>query len=434
MNRRQFLGTLGSVAIASSLASPLATFASEPDARLPKWIEDHSVALQTTDPRAELEDLLPLRRSNAAATVVGLGESVHGASEELTLKHRILRLLVEMMGFRSVAWEEDWTNGMQINDYLRSANGNAETLVSQMTPQWHVREVADVLRWLRSFNANRSDKVQFAGLDYYLTPLAAYTRLDDYVAVAAPRMLNEVRAQLEPITPKTSDVFEHISLYMQVADKQPYIQHARELVRLIEQVPHGSNDAAHALMVRTAQLIVLFYVHFSLSDSDALIFRDAHMADNLQWWAEFTGDRIAFWAASAHTANAPGLRIAVPPQPDLRFPSAGSYLRRQYGEQYLSIGFTFDHGAVNIGEGASADMPPAANNWFEFPLGQVDEPQFAVDRRHPAPPPVRNWLSAPLTTRGLGDRGPTSFTDGGTVKEWFDLLIHRQEVSPAHSL
>jgi erythromycin esterase-like protein len=434
MIRRTFLRTLGSVAVATRLASPLAAFAGEPDKSVSHWIADHSVALESTDPHAELEDLLPLRRSIGSASVVGLGESVHGASEELTLKHRVLRLLVEQIGFRSVAWEEDWTNAMHINDYLRSGTGNPDTLVSRMAPQWHVREVADVLRWLRAFNADRSDKVQFAGVDYYLTPLAAYTRLDDYVAAVAPRMLNEVRAHLEPITPKTADVFEHISAYLQVADKQPYIQHARELARLIEQVSPLSHDRTHALMVHTAQQIVLFSVHFSLSDSDALVFRDAHAANNLKWWAELTGDRIAFWAASAHTANAPGLRIAVPPQPDLRFPSAGSYLRRRYGEKYLSIGFTFDHGAVNIGEGASADMPPAPKGWFEHPLGQVDKPHFAVDLRRPAPPPVRNWLSAPLTTRGLADRGPTSFTDGGAAKEWFDLLIHRQKVSPAHSV
>jgi erythromycin esterase-like protein len=434
MNRRQFLRTVGSVAVATTLTPPLVAFASESDTSVSHGIENHSVAIQSTDPRTGLEDLEPLRRSIGSASVVGLGESVHGASEELTLKHRVLSLLVETMGFRSVAWEEDWTNGMRINDYLRTGNDNPDTLVSQMTPQWHVREVADVLRWLRAFNANRSDKVQFAGLDYYLTPLAAYTQLDNYVAAVAPRMLNEVRAHLEPITPKKANVFEHILLYQQVADKQPYIQHARELARLIEQVPHESEDRTHALMVHTAQQIVLFYTHFSLSDSDALVFRDAHMADNLTWWAQLTGDRIAFWAASAHTANAPGLRIAVPPQPDLRFPSAGSYLRRRYGEKYLSIGFTFDHGAVNIGEGASADMPSARDRWFEHPLGQVDEPQFAVDVRHPAPPPVRNWLTAPLTTRGLADGGPTSFTDGGSVKGWFDMLIHRQAVSPAHSV
>ena len=45
----------------------------------------------------------------------------------------------------------------------------------------------------------------------------------------------------------------------------------------------------------------------------------------------------------------------------------------------MSIGFTFDHGAVNIVEAASADMPSAPPSWFEHPLGQVDEAQLAVD-------------------------------------------------------
>ena len=35
----------------------------------------------------------------------------------------------------------------------------------------------------------------------------------------------------------------------------------------------------------------------------------------------------------------------------MRFPSVGSYLRRWYGPQYLSIGFTFDHGELRLGPG-----------------------------------------------------------------------------------
>ena len=38
-----------------------------------------------------------------------------------------------------------------------------------MSPQWQTREVADVLRWLREFNAGRADKVRFFGVEYYLT-------------------------------------------------------------------------------------------------------------------------------------------------------------------------------------------------------------------------------------------------------------------------
>lgn len=59
--------------------------------------------LATVDPAAPLGDLTPLRRAIGDAEIVGLGESTHGAAEEETLKHRTLRLLIERMGFRSVA-------------------------------------------------------------------------------------------------------------------------------------------------------------------------------------------------------------------------------------------------------------------------------------------------------------------------------------------
>jgi hypothetical protein len=126
----------------------------------------------------------------------------------------------------------------------------------------------------------------------------------------------------------------------------------------------------------------------------------------------------------------------------MRFASAGSYLRRWYGQGYLSIGFTCDHGTVGLGAGETITLPPPAPDWFERPFGEVDEvgevgaagavggDQFSLDLRTPAPPPVRRWLEAPAKTRGLADRGPDSYMDGGTLAQWFDIIVHRQELSP----
>jgi hypothetical protein len=44
---------------------------------------------------------------------------------------------------------------------------------------------------------------------------------------------------------------------------------------------------------------------------------------------------------------------------------------------------------------------------------------------------VRSWLAAPSITRGLSERGPESFMDGGSPAEWFDLIVHHQELTPA---
>jgi erythromycin esterase len=418
------------IGVMAMLSGTLSARAEPQPQPLTDWIKNNAVSLDTADPGAGLDDLAPLGQWIGDAEIVGLGESVHGAAEEITLKHRVLRLLVEQLGFRSIAWEEDWTTGLQVNDYLRTGEGDLDALVSQMSPQWQSRQVADVLQWLRDFNADRPDKVQFVGVEYYFTGPLAYDAVDAYVARTAPERLPELRGYLQLIHPSTSNIFEHIQWYMSMADKDPYIRAAHRVYALVDGLAHAPGDRDHALVLHHARQIVSFYEHFNLPDGDALVYREAHAAENLRWWRDVTGDKVVYWAASPHTANAPQLRIAVPPEPDIRFPSAGSYLRRWYGQRYLSIGFTFDHGTVSLGAGATATMPQPAQDWFERRFGEVGLDQFALDLRTPAPPPVRSWLEAPIRTRGLSDRGPGSYMDGGSLAEWFDVIVHRQEVTP----
>lgn len=256
-----------------------------------------------------------------------------------------------------------------------------------MSPQWQSRQVANVLRWLRDYNAGRADKVQFVGVEYYLTQRLAYDVIDTYVARTAPERLAELRRHLRAIRPSTSNIFEHIQWYLSVADKRPYIRHARQVYELVKGLPHRPGDRAHALALHTARQIVSFYEHYNLPQppaSDSLVYRDAHAAQNLRWWRNYSGDKVAYWAASAHTANAPQLRIAVPPDPD----------------------------------------------WFERPFGKVGLDQFALDLRTSAAPPVRSWLQAAIKTCGLADRGPDSYMAGGSLAQWFDVIVHRQELTP----
>ena len=127
--RRSSLRILApAIAIAGVLAATLVACGQPPSQPVTGWISHNSTLLRTADPSAPLDDLAPVRRSIGNADVVGLGESVHGAAEVITLKHRALRLLVEQLGFRSIAWEEDWTTGLQINDYVRSGIGDPDAL------------------------------------------------------------------------------------------------------------------------------------------------------------------------------------------------------------------------------------------------------------------------------------------------------------------
>ncbi len=398
------------------------------------WIRNNATVLGTADPAAPLCDLAPLAGSIGHAEIVGLGESMHGAAEEETLKLRTLRFLVERMGFRSIAWEEDWTTGLRVDRYIRTGEGNPDTLVRQMSPQWQSSQVAGVLRWLRDYNAGHASKVRFTGVEYYLTGPVAYDVIDAYVARTAPQRLPDLRRHLRAIRPATSDIYRHIAWYLSMPDKRPYLRHARQVYTLLNRLPRRAGDRDYALARHAAGQIVSFYEHYRLPQppaSDSPVYRDAHAARNLRWWQELTGDKIVYWAASAHTANAPRLRIAVPPGPDWRYPTAGSYLRRWYGQRYVSIGFTGDHGTVSLGPEGTKSLPPPAPDWFEYPLAQAGLGQFAVDLRTPAPPSVRSWLHSPVKTRGFPDRGPGSFMVGGTLAQWFDVIVHHQELTPA---
>ena len=81
--------------------------------------------------------------------------------------------------------------------------------------------------------------------------------------------------------------------------------------------------------------------------------------------------------------------------------------------------------------GQTAAQPKPKRDWFEQPFGAVKADQFALDLRRSAPRSVRKWLEGPVKTRGLPHAGPDSYIDGGSVAQWFDVIVHRQTVSPA---
>lgn len=300
-----------------------------------------------------------------------------------------------------------------------------------MSPQYRSGEVADVLVWLRGFNIGRSDPVRFVGVEYYLTGPEAADAVTAYLEANVPHRLAELSSDLNLVRPMGTNVFEHIGWFTGMADKTPCLQAAHRVHAQIEGLPHPPGDREHAVALHHARQIRSFYEHFSMSDAEALVHRDTRAAENLAWWQELTGDRIAYWAASAHSADAAGLHIAVPPEPDMVFPSAGSHLRDRYRARYLSIGFTVDHGTVGLGLGETAALAPPGPDRFEHQLGRVSPDRYSLDLRDAAPAQVQAWLAAPIRARGLADRGPESALTGGSAAEWFDVIVHSRLVTPA---
>lgn len=88
------------IAAVSAVAPPSARAEVRDDRAAAQWAQRRSRTLTTVDPAASLTDLKHLRAAVGDAKIVGLGEAIHGAAETTRLNHRMLRLLVEDLGFR----------------------------------------------------------------------------------------------------------------------------------------------------------------------------------------------------------------------------------------------------------------------------------------------------------------------------------------------
>jgi erythromycin esterase len=373
-----------------------------------------------------------LRHTVGGAQIVGLGEAAHGTAEITHLKMRAVRDLVEHHGFRSVVFEDDWSLGTLLNDYVLTGRGDLHALMSRLSSEARTHEIAELFRYLRAYNATHRDKVRFAGSEYFSTRRLSYDAVAEYVARRAPHRLAELHRSLDPIKPTTDDMGAYVQwYYREVEDKAPYVARAQAVHALVQELPHRPNDRDHALTEQHARQIRSFYTAFSLPEDEIWAYRDARAAENVRWWHSFTRNKVVYWAATAHTANAPHLRVTVPPGPDVSFKPVGAYLRHRYGARYRSVAYTLDHGTA-LGPIA---LPPAPTDWFEHQLTITGRDNFLLDlRTNPQPAAVRAWLRETARTRGLAEAGTTSYLTGDAPSTWFDVVVHTNEVTPTHPL
>lgn len=422
-----------SAALTLSLVAPAQAHQGGHDTDVTQWAERHAVAVPLYTDRPG-PDLAALGRATRGADIVGLGEAAHGLHELSKLKLRYVKYLVEQRGFRAIAWEEDWTLGTRINDYVLGRRDDVDTVIQQLDPVWRTSEVRETFTWLRQYNDRHREKVQFAGAEYFATRPLAYEAVDAYVAAYAPDQLPRLREDLDLITPDDDDMHAHLTEYMGIPNKESYVQAAARVHDVVAGISPGRRDREHALVLHHARQIRSFYKAFSLPWPEIPAYRDARAAENIRWWQQYTGERVIYWGAGAHAADAPSLTVTQPQQADAVFASAGSYLADWYGRDYVTVGFTLDRGTYSPAAGQIVDLPPAAEGWFEEPLGDVRSAQFLLTLDGAAPRPVRQWLDRPIVTRGLPEYGYDSTMTGGTLREWYDVLVHRQVVTPASRL
>ncbi len=129
--------------------------------------------------------------------MVGIGEAAHGSREFVTVRHRMLRYLVEEKGFRSFVLEANWSAGARLDAYLRTGCGDPVRIMAEEFQDAHLllhsQEYLDMLRWMRAYNVEHpGDPLRFAGDDIGYAGPELYDRVVDHVRRAHPDLLATV--------------------------------------------------------------------------------------------------------------------------------------------------------------------------------------------------------------------------------------------------
>jgi erythromycin esterase len=446
-SRRWLLGQAGAATLALSAAPllPPPTQATSSASVSPttgpgddpaRWVTHHAQPLRTVDPAADLDDLTSLRETSSQAAILGLGQDTDGAREVYLLMHRVTRYLVEEAGYRLLTMEEDWTKGVQIDDYLTTGTGSPETVLADAGTIWQTEEIADLLRWLRAHNqAHPNDPVRFAGADVVAVRPLAYDAVSAYAHRAAPGRAGELDRLVAALRP-AGDMAIHVGWYLGMPDRRPILDDARRLESLVAALPR---QAGYDVARQYARVIRGFYEYFFAQD---VAVRDQYMAANVLWARRSVavGVQTIYWAATAHVAVGPHITLNYPPFPRSTHDNAGSMLRRRLGAGYRSMAVTFDHGQVNVGYQPVRAYPvaPPSSPFVDATLAAPGF-DYLLDLRAPASPATRAWLTGPATMRLIGPTyDPARDADynitGGALAGWFDLIVHRKLVQPTRRL
>lgn len=401
-----------------------------------KSIQSQANPLKTIEPSKPFEDLKPLKKMIGNAQYVGLGENTHGSSEIFTIKFRLVKYLVTEMGFTNFALEEDWGNGLKLNEYIQTGKGNPREFLKLLYP---TDEIIAMIEWMKDYNADPSNKkkIQFIGLDLKTLDQSSFNKVIDYVRVHRPDLLTEVEENYKELSSFTGSIQEYMKLTPELKEK--FKANAERVARLL----NDENEQANAEIIpseyiwakATASAIEKFTTMLLPNDYPSIIkLHEQYLADHAMWAQETFGGKTMVWAHNIHIAKGIIDKKLYPYV-------AGQFLKERLDNNYVTIGSTTTEGNFTLyseydpstGGKITTDTIPQDVKSFNYTLGKVPYKMFLLDNRH-LKGQAEKWAKAkrPLLSIG-GQIIPNSSVYFETsLLEQFDIIFHIRKTSPSH--
>jgi erythromycin esterase len=352
-------------------------------------VRQGSLALLRDGIRGGMRDIRPGTRDldeiaaglYAGHRIIGVGEATHGTADIFTMKADLMRSLVKA-GLRDIAIELSVTEAAYLDDYVcgkvTGDPGMADVMRnSRMYQSWMVPEVADMILWIRDFNAKHAgDPIRIHGIDSQmpdadrlLAILAAkapgfdlkgakardaayYTACEPFEALIHPVLKDVPSADVDRVfTARLRFIDE---LRTAVASIQLPTRE-RKLAELTLRALEQECDSSRQMFIggrifRTTDEVAGFLSSGTM--------RDVFMAENFAFTERNiigNGARIMLWAHSGHLAKRPWLERET----GAMYHPFGVFLGQWYGNQYHVTDVTVGGGTTRGYETAGYPTPPA---------------------------------------------------------------------------
>lgn len=395
-------------------------------------LEDLAIPIDSTEPGAPADGILPFLELVGDAKIVGLGEATHGTSEFVSLRVRLIRLLIEDAGFRQIALEAPWTGIELVNQYVQGESDDGEAARNGLSYfMFQNEEFWEFVGWVREYNAtvDAAERIHFTGIDSQESSEAGVEIVLDFVAAVDPDNLDAFE-----------DSYEHIRDVSGSSVSRADSQAAYELLNnhRDEYIPLSSEDEyEHALhasrVIYQAQQIHAMPITESI---EGYRLREEAMADNLEWARRQLepASRVALWGHNGHIAK-------TNPAPWADVPPLGGLVHERHGNDYVSVGLTFASGsfvARPIGEltddPTTFEVDSGPEGSFAHLFEQLETGSYMLDLRNLDPAsPAGEWLSSPRPMWNIGccfsPEGKANVILEVDLPDTYDVLVFLRETT-----
>jgi len=313
---------------------------------------------------------------------IGVGDATHGTSEFFMFKTELFKYLVTKKNFKTFALEAQPGESALINDFIHGEEYDVDKLIKSMEFwAWKTEEMKSLLMWMKNYNSNHSEKVNFTGFDIQLTDVSV-NYLYNYFTIVDPESLEFVKKTCKNYEKPNYRFKYHKVSEEKKSQNRKSLNQLKELIwknkeLYVEKSSVHKWENAYVISVGLLESEKTF-THHPGSDLNS-IQRDKSMSEMVMTYSKVTEkDKIMLSAHNGHICK------------DRKYNrvTMGMHLSEFYKSSYFALGTLFGEGSflaqsMNGGILKEFTLPKTPEGSFLQKLSENgDSYYFNLDNQH----------------------------------------------------